>query len=415
MSLQLKKAVIVKWLKPRWLESFEINDLARAAKYDIVDEIVFRSDKPQRENFIPEQKLEALQESIKDLQDVTLLIDGDIRPHQIAHLEKLTGADVIDKIMLVLKIFQEKASTREIQLQVELANLEYTLPKLNPLVSENIQSEKQARDRGSGEQIKDIVRSNTNMRKATLRKKLNALKQQHHSSRTVQQIPIVGFYSVGKSTLFNILCATQQDVNQEAFTTMFLKTARSTVLSFPIDFIDTVGLVDLPNNVLNAFNNLFEPIFQADIFIVTLDGSVLRQQWEEQLAHIRDIFERNLESVFDVKLIFVHTKYDLAEPEEIAHRNMLLQQEDWLPMYRSMHFSKYNPEEFLQEFREVYYELAWNMIKEFSLERISPSVMSKIYDIAEVTATQWNEDGTCTLHGRTSIQLYGKIEQLLQQ
>jgi GTPase len=414
----MKPAVIVFWKKFNWLDSQEIEDLVQARKFKIIDIITFKGDKPNQKHFVPLAKVEEIKALSLNHENLVIVIDGNIRPYQIVELENMTGITVIDKTMLVLDIFREKASSKDVQLQIDLAELTYKLPQYQSQISQNLESERQARDRGSGEQLKDITKSNINNRISRMRKQLEEIRiKQQKSQKTdeVIKIPIIGFYSAGKSTIFNILTNANQEINSEAFTTMIVKTSRSDVFGYPIDFVDTVGLVDLPDNILNSFNLLLEPLFDSKIIIITLDSSLLRDHWLHQLDHVRQVVQRFKNDTSDDlwRFIIIHSKIDLTENSEIFEKRKIISQQDWLKSYIEIESSSKKPEILIEELKLALEKLFEDLYEEFYLENVPASHLSKIYDLSRVDDVVWNEDGTCNIKGSTYDNLYGQIQKLL--
>lgn len=413
----MKEAIVVKWQRFNWIDTGEIMDLTRSLGYEVLEEITFRGEKPHPKHFIPYEKLQQILEYQSSKEDLTIIVDGDIRPYQLVELESLTGFTVIDKVMLVLEIFKEKASSKDIQLQIELANLQYSAPKMQTEISQNVESDRQARDRGSGEQIKDIAKSNINHRIAKIRQQLQEIQKKRTQSQEddkILKIPVIGFYSAGKSTLFNILTESSQEVDAAAFTTMFTKIQRSEVLGYPLDLIDTVGLVDLPDNVLNAFNLMLEPIFSSRIIMVVFDSGLLRDQFLHQLSHVQEVVNRFSE-FFDeyAKFLIVHSKTDLAEPAEIKARQKIIASQDWIRSYREFSTRHDQPEQVIADFKEHFELLNFTDMEHYTLESVSPALLSKLYDFSRVEEQEWNSDGTCTVSGVTYASLYGMIQKEL--
>ncbi len=413
----MKKAVLARWIKHGELQTDEMIDLARAAGYRIEKLIEFKTDKPHRDHFIPQQKFEGLKEFLEERQaeEYTILIDGYIYPHQMIEIKNQTECEVVDKVMLVLEIFESKASTKDVMLKVAVANMIYTSPQVTTMISQNVQTERQARERGAGEQITDVAKTNISNRIARIRKQLNGMKSRTDlslSNDNVYRVPIIGFYSAGKSTLFNILTGSEQEVHEEAFTTMFSKIQRSDKFGYPLDFIDTVGLVDLPNNVLNAFNLLLEPLFSVPVITIALDSTLLLNEWERQLEHINEIifrFTRDRED--EVKFIIVHTKIDEADKGMLRGRSDILKVSYPEGSYIEIASRKDRPENVVEEFKKAFEFLAGELIVNFRLESVTPSALSAIYDRARVDSQEWSTDGTCQVEGVTLKPLYSEIQQ----
>jgi len=411
----MKKAVLIRWLKYQQVETDEMEDLARAAGYTIIREDRFKSDKPHREHFIPVQKFENLKEFLEDYkyEEVTILIDGSIYPHQMQEIKNQTGCEVVDKVMLVLEIFELRASTKDVLLQIEMAKLIYTSPQVTTMISQNVQTERQARERGSGEQITDVAKTNISNRIAKIRKQLNAMKSRTDLSISrdgVLRIPIIGFYSAGKSTLFNILTGSDQEVHEEAFTTMFSKIQRSKKFGYPLDFVDTVGLVDLPNNVLNAFNLLLEPLFSTPVITIALDSTIFLNEWEIQLSQINDIIHRFTKDR-EPKFIVIHTKVDQTDKGTLRGRSDILNTFYEDGTYVEIATRKDKPELAIEAFIKAFEYLAEDLLVHFEFKEVTPAALSSIFDLARVEEQEWGNHGTCKVKGTTLHALFTQIQE----
>ncbi|RMG42216.1 MAG: HflX family GTPase [Methanobacteriota archaeon] len=412
-----EKAVLISHLPKHGLpEDPEIHDLAVAANYEIVHEFKYRGSKIDRMNFLPQSWLEDLQFELEEKQYDLIIVNKSLSPMQVSNLETHFERRVLDKIMLVLEIFDKKASTKEVKLQIELANLLYTYPRAQSSLQRNLMSERQARMMGRGEQLKDIVESNVRHRVAKLRKKIEELERQGLSRKEGEavKIPIVGFYSAGKSTLFNILVGEDiQDVHHEAFTTMFAKTSRTKIFGYPVDLLDTVGLVDLPRNVLNAFNQMLKPIMTARVIVIVFDSSLDLSIFEDQLKYVRRIFTTSEETV-PRKFLVILSKVDLASKVQIEEKRRILSEEEWLggSETRIMKTRMDDPDCIRSKFVENFEFLMSDEIIEFSFVGVHPRNLTKFYDWCRVDDVQWHDDGTCTVKGKTTRDWFIKLNRL---
>ena len=411
-----ERAVLISHLPKRGLpEDPEIHDLAVAANYEIVHEFCYRGSKIDRINFLPQSWLEDLEFELEEMQYDLLIVNKSLSPLQVSNLETRFDRRVIDKIMLVLEIFDKKASTKEVKLQIELASLLYTYPRAQSSLQRNLMSERQARMMGRGEQLKDIVESNVRHRVALLRKKIEEVERQALARRVgeAMKIPIVGFYSAGKSTLFNILVGDEiQDVHHEAFTTMFAKTSRTKIFGYPVDLLDTVGLVDLPRNVLNAFNQMLKPILNAEVVVLVFDSSLDLSIFVDQLKYIRRIFSSSEEEIPRGFLV-VLSKVDIASEVDIQEKRRILSEEEWLASKsRTIGTRADAPDLIRSRFVALIEDLMGDEIMEFSFEGVHPRNLTKFYEWSRVVDVQWQTDGTCIVKGKTTREWFIKLNRL---
>ncbi|MHA2249840.1 MAG: HflX-like GTP-binding protein [Candidatus Kariarchaeaceae archaeon] len=384
-----------KWIKP----NKEIFDLAGAAGYQIVDEILFYGDQHPK-NFLPEMKLQDLIFIIDENDIQKIIIEGLIRPAQMQSLEELTELEIIDKTMLVLEIFSNKANTKDIQLQIQLAQLKYSIPRTRTMLGDAVRKERPGFG-GSGEQVTDIFVSDMKRRIRRMENRLEKYKNIQQEEETLLNpiIPIVGYYSTGKSTLFNILTENSRSTGPEAFTTMILKTSRSFLTGYAIDLIDTIGLVDLPSDVLNAFDLMLSQIFSFSGMILCLDSSLPVDHWQEQLEELGSYYV-NFTKFSQPKVIIVFSKIDLVKNGSINEMKNLLSQQEWLTSYRLLETDMHQPDKIKKDFVKIFEEFFQDDLLLFDFNDISPSYASKIHDVARVESQEW------LVNGNTSISAF---------
>jgi GTP-binding protein HflX len=210
-----------------------------------------------------------------------LIFDPDLTPTQARALTDRTELKVIDRTMLILDIFAQRARTREGKIQVELAQLRYTLPRL---VEKNTMMSRLTGGiggRGPGETKLEISRRRARERIVLLERQTRQIADQRQQQRALRQarglpvVSIVGYTNAGKSTLLNTLTRSDVFVEDRLFATLDPTTRR---LRFPRDreviFADTVGFIrDLPDDLRQAFRATLEEIHQADLLLHVVDCS----------------------------------------------------------------------------------------------------------------------------------------------
>ncbi len=268
----------------------ELGALAAAAGTDVVDTIVQKRMKLAPGHALGKGKLAELVERAGEVDAGVIIFDNDLTPRQIRGLEKALVRKVIDRSELILDIFALRAKTREAQLQVELAQLQYTAPRLRGMW---VHLERIAGagggtaagavggvgTRGPGERQIEIDRRIVKDRISHLRReilKIDKRKQREVQSRSDQfTVSLVGYTNSGKSTLMNKLTGADRFVADQLFATLDTKTVRwdlgdgrSALLS------DTVGFVrDLPHHLVASFRATLEEAIHADLLLHTVDVS----------------------------------------------------------------------------------------------------------------------------------------------
>ncbi len=234
---------------------------------------------------VGEGKIEEIKELVEENQADGVVFDLELTPSQIKNLNKLLGTDVKDRTMIILDIFADRANSSEGKIQVELARLEYMLPRLKG----SYQSLSRIRGSTGGTgAAKGLGESKLELDKRYIRKKISSLKQQlaevqrHRETlrakrlrQNVTTVAICGYTNAGKSTLLNAL--TEADVLAEDMLFATLDTT-SRALMLPdkreIMLIDTVGFIRrLPHNLIEAFKSTLEETLYADLVLLLIDAS----------------------------------------------------------------------------------------------------------------------------------------------
>lgn len=263
----------------------ELRSLAEQAGAIVVGELSQNLTKPVAGTYMGSGKIEELGRLCEALDATTVIFDHDLSPKQLAKIEEITKRKVVDRSELILDIFASRASTHEAQLQVELAQLEYTYPRLRAMWShlERIVGAGGIAGigtRGPGEQQLEIDRRLVQSRKNDLQRELREI--QARKRREVQArkqehftIGIVGYTNAGKSTLFNTLTAGGAYADNRLFATLMTRTRQWDLGGgHNVMLSDTVGFVrDLPHNLIASFKATLEEATHADVLLIVLDVS----------------------------------------------------------------------------------------------------------------------------------------------
>ena len=262
----------------------ELRELVKQAGATVVGEIEQRRDRPEAGSFMGRGKIQELRDLCIALDATTVIFDHELSPKQIATIEKVVERKILDRSELILDIFAGRATTHEAKLQVELAQLEYTYPRLRSMWThlERIAggSAGGVGTRGPGEQQLEIDRRLVQRRKSILQAELAEI--QERKRRAVRErnvdndtVGLVGYTNAGKSTLFNTLTEGGAYADDRVFATLTTRTRRwdlgggvGCMLS------DTVGFVrELPHHLVASFRATLEEAMHADLLIIVLDVS----------------------------------------------------------------------------------------------------------------------------------------------
>ena len=262
----------------------ELSELTRQAGGIVVGTLEQRRDRPESGTFMGKGKVEELKGMCEATGATSVIFDHELSPKQISNIEKVIERKVLDRSELILDIFAGRATTHEAKLQVELAQLEYTYPRLRAMWDhlERIVggSPGGVGTRGPGEQQLEIDRRLVQKRKKDLGAelaKIQARKRRAVEKRNIDHVTVglVGYTNAGKSTLFNTLTSGGAYADDRLFATLMSRTrdwdlggGQSVMLS------DTVGFVrDLPHHLVASFRATLEEATHADLLLIVLDVS----------------------------------------------------------------------------------------------------------------------------------------------
>jgi GTP-binding protein HflX len=268
----------------------ELDALVRSAGGEVVGRIVQRRNKPDPATFIGKGKVAQVAEEVKLADADTVVFDEELAPAQLRNLEESITGKVIDRTILILDIFAQRARSTEGRKQVELAQLTYGLPRLRGWgeALSRIGGATGGRGggrapigtRGPGETQLEIDRRRIERRIVKLRKELQVLGRRRARSRArreerVPTVSLVGYTNAGKSTLLNHLTSAGVAVEDRLFSTLD-PTARRLRLPNrkPVVITDTVGFIrKLPHGLVEAFQSTLEQVASAELLVHTVDAS----------------------------------------------------------------------------------------------------------------------------------------------
>ncbi len=262
----------------------ELSDLTESAGGVVVGHLTQRRRLPHGRSFIGKGKVTQLKELADSVDASIIIFDHELTPAQIRNLEQAVGRKIIDRSELILDIFSSRASTTEAKLQVEIAQLEYTYPRLRAMWDHLGQVTGGAPvgigTRGPGEQQIEIDRRLVQQRKKQLRQELEEI--QHRSSREVEKrnsdyftAGLVGYTNAGKSTMFNALTQGGAWEHDQLFATLSTRVERMELGGGTAAMLsDTVGFIRrLPHHLVASFRSTLEETIHCQLLLVILDVS----------------------------------------------------------------------------------------------------------------------------------------------
>lgn len=293
----------------------ELGKLVESAGGTVVATLVGKRPSPDPAYYLGSGKSEELKR-IAERHEATLIVfDDDLSPAQVRNLEKITSIKVIDRSALILDIFAGRARSREARTQVELAQLEYMLPRLTRQWSHLERQAGGIGTRGVGETQLELDRRIVRTRISRLKDELHKIELHRRTQRKARKaaftVALVGYTNAGKSTLFNRLTSGSATAVDKLFATLDAKSSR-TSFEMPREtvVVDTVGFIrKLPHHLVASFRSTMEEAVASDLVLHVIDQS--HPQFEEQRT-IGDAVLADL-GVDPARVIEVYNKSDLSE------------------------------------------------------------------------------------------------------
>lgn len=334
-QLRLERVILVGLWSTGTVEMAEVSlrelaALAETAGSEVLDGLLQRRVNPDAGTYLGTGKAAELAELVAATGADTVIVDGDLSPSQRRSLEDVVKVKVIDRTALILDIFAQHAKSREGKAQVELAQLEYLLPRLRGW-GESMSRQAGGRvaggegigSRGPGETKIELDRRRIRTRMARLRRQIKEMapaREAKRGSRRHHEIPsvaIVGYTNAGKSSLLNRLTGAGVLVQNLLFATLDPTVRRTTTPDGrEYTLTDTVGFVrSLPTELVEAFRSTLEEVAEADLLLHVVDAA--HPDPEGQVRAVRAVIA-DIPGGADVPELVVLNKADLAAPEDLA-------------------------------------------------------------------------------------------------
>jgi GTPase len=306
-------------------ELAEVQELARTAGVDPVGFIVQRRDRPAQRTYVGKGKLEEVKERFRASGAESLIVDDELDPSQQRYLENTLDTRVVDRTQLILDIFAQHATSAEGKLQVELAQLEYNLPRMRGMWQHLERLGGGVGTRGPGESQLETDRRLARHRISVLRRRLKDIKRQRATQRKERRrsetptVALAGYTNVGKSTLLNALTGADVSVENQLFHTL-----DPTTRGFEHDgrrylVTDTVGFIRrLPHQLVEGFASTLEETLVADMVLHVVDGSAPDEEQDGQRAAVDDVLSEIGAGELPVEIVL--NKVDRLDP--LARRRL---------------------------------------------------------------------------------------------
>ncbi len=307
----------------------ELAALAETAGSTVLDGVLQRRDNPDPATFLGSGKAQELKDIVAAVGADTVVVDSELAPSQRRALEDVVKVKVVDRVALILDIFAQHAKSREGKAQVELAQLEYLLPRLRGW-GDSMSRQAGGRvaggagigSRGPGETKIELDRRRIRTRMAKLRRQIKemaparAAKRANRERYRVPSAAIVGYTNAGKSSLLNRLTSADAMVQNQLFATLDPTVRQAQAEDGrTYTYTDTVGFVrSLPHQLVEAFRSTLEEAAESDLLVHVVDAS--HPDPESQIRAVHDVLADIDTS--DVPELIVFNKSDITAPEVLA-------------------------------------------------------------------------------------------------
>ena len=395
----------------------ELAALAQTAGSQVLDGLLQRRQNPDPSTYLGKGKAKELRDLVKAVGADTVIADTELAPSQRRALEDVVKVKVIDRTALILDIFAQHAKSKEGKAQVELAQLEYLLPRLRGW-GESMSRQAGGQvggqgagmgSRGPGETKIELDRRKIRDRMAKLRREIGAMaparqvKRRNRRAGEVPSVAIVGYTNAGKSSLLNALTAAGVLVENALFATLDPTVRRAeTPDGRAFTLTDTVGFVrSLPTQLVEAFRSTLEEAQEADMLVHVVDAS--HADPAGQVRAVRDVLA-DLENVRDIPEVIVFNKADLADPHATA---------DLLRQYPGAILASAHTGQGIPELMGL---IADTLPKpNVVIDKVIPysrgDLVARVFDEGEVDSAEHLPEGT-RIKGRVKADLGKLIDQL---
>lgn len=372
----------------------ELKNLCMACDIEVAGEIIQNSKQINKAHYIGSGKLDELKFLVNSEESDIVIFNNELSSSQLRNIEKAIECEVIDRTALILDIFAERAKTREAKLQVEVARLQYLLPRLIG-ANENLGRQSGGvgtKNKGTGEKKLELDRRKIEAKVAALNKELEELKYQRKTQRnlrrksSVPRIALVGYTNAGKSSIMNSMLDTFRDGEEKKVfeKDMLFATLETSVRSIKLEdnkkflLSDTVGFVsNLPHNLIKAFRSTLEEVCEADLLLHVVDIS--NPDYKNHLEVTNDTLKEI--GAEGIPMVYVYNKIDLLDEYVTDEDGVYISAKKKLGMDKLIEVIS------SKVFNDY---ISCNMLIPYD----KGSVLSYLNDNAKIIERKYNNDGT---------------------
>ena len=386
----------------------ELGELVKSAGGEVVDTAIQRRPSPTAAFYIGPGKAQELAQLCKKENVGTVIFNDELSPAQSRNLEKVFERKILDRTQLILDIFAQRAKSKDGKLQIELAQLQYLLPRLTGMWTHLSRQSGGIWTRGPGETQLEVDRRRVTEKIARLARELKEVRQQRSTQRAgrLRQhwpiVSLVGYTNAGKSTLFNRLTAAGVLADARMFATLD-PTTRQFILPNKQKLLltDTVGfLKQLPHHLIESFKATLEEVAEADLLLHVVDLS--HPLHEQQMDAVQVVLEEL--NAWGKQMIVVFNKCDrVTNPALIEHA--LHTHEN------SVAISAATGEGMNELFEEIERQVkSWRLRVKLLLPNHVTALVAELHRVGRVLDISYRDDGMVSLTAHVPPQLQGKIK-----
>jgi len=321
--------------------------------------------KPDRSTFVGAGRLEDIKAFVTEEEIDIVVFDDELTPSQLRNIENALGVKILDRNNLILDIFAGRAQTAQAKSQVELAQLQYLLPRLTRLWTHLERQKGGIGMRGPGESQIETDRRLILEKISLLKEKLKLIDRQNETQRknrvAMIRVALVGYTNVGKSTIMNMISKSEVFAENKLFATLDTTVRKVVIENVPFLLSDTVGFIrKLPHHLVECFKSTLDEVREADILIHVVDVS--HPNFEDQIKTVNETL-KDL-GVIDKPTITLFNKIDAYQPiqnhegEEVEPLTLDDFKHSWMAKNNSPAiFISATQRENIDEFRKLLYDM----------------------------------------------------------
>lgn len=370
-ALKQERAVLVGVItpgeKPEQTKEFldELAFLVQTAGGAVVQNFTQKMLKPDRATFVGTGKLEEIQAYVKAEEIDMVVFDDELSPSQLRNIERELQVKILDRSNLILDIFAGRAQTAQAKTQVELAQLQYLLPRLTRLWTHLERQKGGIGMRGPGETQIESDRRMILEKISLLKERLKLIDRQNETQRKNRgqliRVALVGYTNVGKSTIMNMLSKSDVFAENKLFATLDTTVRKVVIENLPFLLSDTVGFIrKLPHHLVECFKSTLDEVREADVLIHVVDIS--HPNFEDQIHTVNETL--NDLGARDKDTIMIFNKIDAyvsPEPvdteEEVAPLTLADFKKSWMAHHNAPAlFISATRKENIEEFKQLLYD-----------------------------------------------------------